>query len=53
MKTIAVTLEGMTPLLMNKISLETQKQIADKSRKVTKSYPVEEEAEQRAYSEHT
>lgn len=49
MKTIAVTIEGMTPILMNKISLETQKQIADKSRKITKTYPVEEEAEQRAY----
>jgi hypothetical protein len=49
MKTINVTIEGTSPLLMNKISLETQKQIADKSRKVTKTYPVEEEAEQRAY----
>jgi hypothetical protein len=49
MKTIEVSIEGTTPLLMHGISQETMEQMMSKSRKQTELPSTEEAAERAAY----
>jgi len=48
MKTIKVTIEGLTPLLMNKYNVEAELQ-RQKGHRISKTYVPEEEAEKSAY----